>query len=807
MNFKTSFLIAITAIFVVLFSFFAPQYKDKKVDAGDAISSTAWSKHLMDYKEESGISSNWNPSMFSGMPWGLLSAGVKQNLVFYVNKVFYFFQSYPSGYFIKAAITCFITLVFLGVNPLIASIFSLLFSLSVNHIILLEAGHGNKVDVLTVFPAILGSTLLILRRKYFSGAAIFTLALSTAIMRNHIQMVYYLALAMLIFVIAYSIISIKNKSISIKGLISSGAVLILCAAIAALSNFAQLYSSKKFSEDTMRGTPTLQKKDVSDQQESSNVEGLAWDYAMNWSNDKTSLLTLLVPRVMGGGSGEYVNGSTATGKLLKQNGAKRAKNKKYRAPMYWGSMPFTSGPDYFGVYVFFLFVIGMFLLKKEEKWPFLFGAITIALLSLGKNFEILNRFLFDHFPLFNKFRSPGSALNVLASFLIIPAALSQQKIFENLSKQDVFKALRNAFFLLGGLLLLFILLGSSLFSFTGASDANYNAQILDIFIETRKELLYNDALRSLGLLVVIFVLTYLYLKDFLKNKYLYIVLVGCIALFDVWQVGKGYLTEDSWVSEKKYEYKFSPRPVDNQIFQLEPKGRGFYRVLDLSINTFNSAHTSYHHNTVGGYHAAKLQRYQDMIDYHISKFNLPVLNMLNAKYIINQNGQLQVNSQALGNAWFVKDIQKVDDPNQEIEAMSNETFKSDSTAIILTEEFKNQYPALKAGDAKGQISLTEYAPNKLTYSSSSSSDQLAVFSEVWYGPQRGWKVFIDEKPVEMIRANYILRALPISAGNHKIVFEYTPVVYGAFVSNFASFLILLIIGFAVYKVVLNKEIV
>ena len=548
----------------------------------------------------------------------------------------------------------------------------------------------------------------------------------------------------------------------------------------------------------MRGKPILEKTDkTSEAKSSSETEGLEWSYAMRWSNDWMDVFAALVPGVLGGSSGEQVGPKSESYKILRNGGGRQLANGKYQAPLYWGNLPFTSGPVYFGAGIIFLFILGLWLLRGQLKWGVAISVLLIVLLSLGKNLEWFQRLFFEYFPMYNKFRAHNSAMSVAAFLVPLLGFITLSKIFDwRFDKKEIIRGLMVAGGITGAICLFFALLGPSFFDFTSEADARYQEGVTDIFIKDRKAWMSGDGWRSLFIILLTGGLIWAYVQEKI-SKWVFLGLLGLVTIGDLWGVGRRYLNTTSFETPKSHDRHFQPRPVDQQILQLE-SDRSKYRVFDLSINTFNSNSTSYHHNTIGGYHPAKLQRIQDVIDHHIGKGNQAVLNMLNTKYVITQEGKLQQNPGALGNAWFVENITKVNTANEEIDALKN--FDSANDAVVLDTEFDNYisdfYP-----QKNGTITLTNYELDRWTYTTNATSEQLAVFSEIWYGGDKNWKVTIDGEPAKHIRANYCLRALRVPAGQHTIEFRYEPPSYyaGEKVALISSLLILALLGFVGYK--------
>jgi hypothetical protein len=761
---------AIVIFFLLSVFYFYPQIEGDKLVQGDIVQYKAMAQENREAEQQAGEEVYWNNGMFVGMPWGMLAYGKDLNILAKSRHVLELGFGRPIGFTLKGMLICYICLILLGVNPWLSIAGSIAFGFNVNHIVLIEAGHNNKVEVLTYLPLIMTGLFIVFRKKYLLGGLLLAIGTSFVIFHNHPQMLYYYGLTLTILGVAFVIHTVMKKEY--MHLLKSIGVLVLAAALGFASNAAQLAASQAFSEDTMRGAPILEKEGAQQAKSSSEVEGLEWEYAMNWSNQVKDLYSFLIPGAVGGSSSREMGPKTRTARLLRNYGAPRESGGVVRAPMYWGELPFTSGPYYVGAVLLLLFAVGLYWLKPVIRYGVLTALLFGFLLSMGSEAEWLNRFLFENFPYFNKFRAPNSVVNVLPTFFIIPGFIGIQKFLSSKSKDKQIKSIYIGTAIIGGFCLIMALLGPSLFDFSGPGDQRFNKDLLDTIIEDRKSILTSDAFRSLIFALLSGLLLWLFANKRLKSTLVLSLGIILLTIIDLFPVDKRYLDEDNFTAERRYEQQFQPRQVDQQIFKREPKGRGYYRVLDYSINTFNSASTSYHHNTIGGYYAAKLQRIQDMIDYHISNGNRQVLNMLNTKYIINKDEQLQVNRQALGNAWFVENLVTVNTPKQEIEAL--DTINTARTAVILADDFKGEVDQLSAGNGRGSISLQSYRPDKLIYKSQSSSEQLAVFSETWYGPNKGWTVTIDGEEVPMLRVNYMLRAVKVPAGEHTIKFTFEP---------------------------------
>ncbi len=765
---------------------FYPSYQGKKLQQGDITHWRGMAQESKAFKEETGKTTLWTNSMFSGMPTYYIKFDQVKDPVDYLKSILSFGLNNEAGKFLVGLFLFYILLLFLGVESWLAIFGALAFAYTTNNLVLLNAGHNTKVMTIMTSPMVILGVIYAYRKNMFLGSLLFALGMSLNLKASHPQMTYYLGIVMFIYTLFVCAESIKKGQLS-KFLKTSG-LLVLGLVIGVGSTANRTIPIYEYSKDTMRGAPILKNHKSNDS--SSKVEGLAWEYAMSWSNGSEDLLASFIPLANGGSSTENVDPSSNFGKELRKRGASL---RSVKAPLYWGSLPFTSGPIYFGAIIFFLFFLSFFNLKGHMKWWGIIAVLLTFLLSMGKNFEFLSMMFFEIIPYYNKFRTPNSILSITAVIIPLLAMLSLSSILkhETLSKQKV---------LLPGLgfivfTILIGLLGPSIFDLSSSSDNMLAQAGLDpkIIMEDRANVLRSSAMKAALFMALSLLLIVLHALRKVP-KLAAIIVIGLLAFFDLYSTNLRYVSSSNYQSERRHKEHYTPRPVDKKILQDQTL---HYRVLDNSINTFNSSFASYFHKTIGGYHAAKLQRYQDIIDYHISKNNANVLNMLNCKYYITgQPGKEDVglNSAALGNAWFVNNIKIVPNADAEIEALSDFDPMGDA---IVHQEFKEEVGNLSR-QKSGSIDLIEYRPNKLTYKSNSMSNQIAVFSEIWYGPNKGWKASIDGKPVSHFRANYVLRAMAVPSGEHTIVFEFNPDSnrLGIIISWICS--ILLLIGFAMY---------
>ncbi|MEM9990880.1 MAG: YfhO family protein [Bacteroidota bacterium] len=796
-------LVAVVSFLAICIIYFLPQLEGKVINQGDITRYRGMSKELLDFRKETGERTLWTNAMFGGMPTYQIHTNTEGNFLSEVNRLLHLGFKKPIGLFFLAMCSFYILMLALGINPWLGAIGAVSFGLTTNNLVLYEAGHVTKVYAVAYLPIIAAGVLMVYRKQYLAGGILFAAGLGLDIYSNHVQMTYYFGLTLIIYGIARLIYDIKKDNL--PHFAKATGILVAAAAIAVASSAVNLWTTYEYAKDTMRGEPILKKEatvDAKAVKSSSETNGLAWDYAMGWSNGTLDLFSAFIPGVVGGGSSEKVGDDAAIRKSFRSKGVRLPRD--FRAPLYWGALPFTSGPIYFGAVIFFLFIFGALVVKGPAKWWLVLGTLLTFFLSMGKNFEAFNLFFFNNVPLYSKFRSPNSILSVTAMLVPLLGIMGVSHLIKGqLDKKEALQKLYVALGIMGGMCLFFAFMSGSFFDFAGANDARYaqSGYDVDAIIKDRKSLLRGDALRSLLLILCTGGLIWAYLQEKLKLQ-LVLVGLGLLSLFDIWGVGKRYLDSDKFIERRDYEAGMQARPVDTQIMNQEPH-RGAYRVLDYSQgNPFQSVQASFYHSSVGGYHAAKLQRIQDMIDYHFQNNNTEVMNMFNIKYVIGgQVGQEQVqqNPAALGTAWFVDSLRLVQDANAEINALG-QSFNA-ATQAIIHQEF-GSYVADFDPSPNGKIRLEDYQPNHLTYTSTSNSEQLAIFSEVWYGPDKGWQAYIDGKPMEHIRANYILRAMRIPSGTHTIEFKFEPKTYylGVNITRVASLLIILaLFGFFGFK--------
>ena len=765
--------------FIVAAVYMSPVFDGKVIQQGDSMKASAMSKEQVDFYEKTGNYTQWTSSMFGGMPSYQIFAAPQKSAVMPIRNLLIMRHAGWGGNIAVVflyLIGFYVCLLALGCNPWLSLLGALAFGLGSYNIIIIEAGHITKGWAMSMMAPIIGGMLLTYKKKYVWGGILFTLALAVQISYNHIQITYYTMLMGIVLGLVYFVFALKDKEF--KPFLLGTCVLLVGSAFALGSNARHLIVNQEYAKYTMRGGSeiTVTPEDLYKDGEPKSIaasNGLDKDYAFMWSYGKGETYTLLVPGSYGGGSGETVGTDSEFYKTFRQK----------QAPLYWGDQPFTSGPVYFGAIVIFLFVLGLFVVKGPERWWLLLATILAILMSWGKNLMGFNSFLFDHLPMYNKFRTPSMSLVIANVTMVLMAVLALKAIFDKENPVDK-KRLNLGLYISTGVTAGFILLMMALsggFSFSGASDvqmaAQYGAQwdmIQDVLVKDRKALFMSDSWRSLILVLISAVILWLYINQKIKQSGIIIGVLACLVLFDLWGVDRRYLNETNFISEKRIKLK--PSQTDQMLDQYAAQFKDEdYRVFDLSVNTFNDSYPSAFHHQIGGYNAAKLRRYQDLIDFYLSRhINNDVLNMLNTRYVVvlGQNGQAMVqrNPEALGNAWFVDTYQLVEDPNAEIMALND--FNPADTAII-DKRFAEIVQGKNLERDSNSVIVMEhqkpYNPDYVVYKTKTSKDQLAVFSEVYYEPD--WRAYIDGKPADYFRVNYILRAMVIPAGEHKIEFK------------------------------------
>lgn len=794
-------LIAILAFVLLSFAYFFPADMEGRIlFQHDSVAGVGAGQESKEYLERTGERTRWTNAIFGGMPTYQMSPSYDSTRV--LNWAEKLYRLYLPDYVMLTfmmMIGFYLLLRAFGLSVWLASLGGIVWAFSSYFFILISAGHIWKFITLAYVPPTIAGVVLAYRKKYLLGGVVTAFFIALQILSNHIQMSYYFMFVILFMVVAYFADAYQKKEL--PHFFKASAVLVLAAAVGACINLSNLYHTYEYSKETMRGKSELKQEVAAAKQTSS---GLDRDYITAWSYGIGETWSLLVPNVKGGSSSAILSQSKAA--MEKANPMYGSVYSQF--PQYFGDQPWTAGPVYVGAFVLFLFVLGCFIVKGPLKWALLGATVFSILLSWGKNLMGLTDFFIDYVPLYNKFRAVSSIL-VIAEFTIpLLAVLALKEIVGKpavLKEKESRTALFISLALTAGVALLLAVAPGMLFSdfvtpremaaLQQGLPQEHLMPLVSNMTEMREAIVASDAWRSFFIIVIGCVLLFLYQQQKLKAS-LMVAGVTLLCLADMWTVNKRYLNDDLFVPKSQRTEAFVKTQADEIILQDTAQN---YRVLNFvgfPGNTFNENNTAYWHKSVGGYHAAKLRRYQEMIDHHImpemeatyrevaqasgrmdsvdaSKFR--VLNMLNTKYFIfpaGKDGQPVpvVNPYAYGNAWFVDRVQYVKDANEEIAALN--TVVPTETAVV-DAKFKDALTGWSEGhkDAESVVQLTSYEPNRLTYHVSSAKGGVIVFSEIYYP---GWQAMIDGAPVDIARADYILRAMHVPSGSHTIEMWFEP---------------------------------
>ncbi len=783
------YLLAILAFVAITWLYFSPLFQGKELRQLDINNWKGMSQEILKNKEATGEMSLWTNSMFGGMPSYQISAIYGANLVQYIDRAFMFFPS-PANLFFLYLLGFYFLLIVLGVDKRVAIIGAFAFAFSSYFIIILEAGHNSKAHAIGYMAPVVAGILLTYRGRWMLGAAISGLALALELNANHLQITYYLMLIVIFLIIAEFISALREKRL--PAFIKSSLLLLGMAVLAVSTNITSIWATQEYAKYSTRGPSELTVN------KENQTTGLDRDYITDWSYGVGESWTMLVPDFKGGGSEPISKNNKDALKGVDDN----FKQNISAFSAYFGDQPFTSGPVYLGIIVCLLFLIGAFTVKGPVKWGLVSVTILAILLSWGKNFMPLTNFFLDYLPGYDKFRAVSMIL-VIAEFTVpLLAILALDKMVKD---DDYFQKFKKPVtYIIAGIvgLLLLMLIAPELFTnfyttteydqvVQSVKGQNISSEVLEGFFNNislaRKHIMTSDAMRSLLFAFIAGALIWTYLR-FKYNKDIFIYAMMVFLLLDLSMVGKRYLHQENFVRKSSNDVPWPLTASDQYILNDTTQS---YRVLNLSVNTFNDASTSYYHQSIGGYHGAKLKRYKELIDYQLipelstirTAMQHPdsgletivqsqeVLNMLNTKYLIyNQDAAPLLNKAALGNAWFVQAYDLVDNADSEIAALGS--FNPSTTAVV-DKRFKDQLDGFQyQPDSSAGIVMTSYKPDHLTYSSHSLTEQMAVFSEIYY--DKGWNAYIDGNPVNYFRTNYVLRGMRIPAGQHSIEWKFEP---------------------------------
>ncbi len=824
--------VAVLTFLALTLVYFSPVLEGKDIKQDDAIGSMGWGKDARDYHEQSGEYSYWSNAMFSGMPCNYTFSPQPDNVFKPIGEVVtlnVFGASYRHiGCIFLTFIGCYIMLLALGCKSWLGIAGSIAYTLGSYNFIIIDAGHMNKSLVIATMAPLIGGIILCYRRKLLTGALTTLVFAGLNIYWSHQQVSYYLLLTAMIIAIVYLVYAYREKWL--KYYFKATGVLTVVAVLAAAPAIGILLPTSDYAKSSMRGGSELNVKD------GEKRTGLDTEYAFAWSYGKAESLTLLVPNLYGSASNCNVGTESElykgyreilvdgyTDMVLEQNpNASRMEATRYitgnreimreidkeaanfarYAPTYWGEQPGTSGPVYAGAIVCFLFVLGLIIVRGPEKWWLLAATIFSLVLAWGNNLAGINNFLFEHMPLYNKFRAPSMAL-VVTTLAMSALAILAVKHFMEHAKEDekMQKGMYIALGIVGGITLLLAVVPDTFFDFTSTSDTRFAQipELLDALIKQRRDMLVSDAWRSFAFILATVALMWAYTRYSLK-QHIFIAILGLLFLVDMWPVCKRFVNNDKFMP-KKETTEIRETTADRQVKELAGNDRN-YRVFNLTDHNgpFNEAFTSYKHKSIGGYSPAKLARYQDIIERYLSQFNLNVISMLNTRFFITPDG-VQENYDAFGNCWLADNIEWVDGASEEIAAIENIDKHTAYIDNMWLEKVEN--PGQYNNDAPGIISMSEYRnPGNIIYKSNCGAPKMAVFSEVYY---KTWKAYIDGKEVTPIRANYILRALPLPAGEHTIEFKCIDELmikshkWSTYMSILVALVMLAIAGYGFYR--------
>ena len=805
-------LVAVLLFLVLTLAYFFPILEGKQVEQPDITQWRGMAREIIEHREETGEEALWTNAMFGGMPAYLISVQFPFKIIRYVDQLLSLGMGRPEKFLFLSLIGFYILLLSFRVNPWLSIAGAIAFGFSTYFFIIGTAGHNTKSHAMAYMAPLMAGIILAFRGKVLLGCVLTGIFLALQISTNHLQITYYTLLIVIVYGLYELVNALRNRQAPL--FFRRLAILFIPVVLAVGANFTNLYLVWEYGRYSMRGPSEL-----SDPSQV-HTSGLDKDYILDdYSYGITETMNLMIPDFKGGASSYDLGTDSEVYKALREQGVPGARDIVSGLPAYWGPQRYTAGPVYIGASVIFFFILGLFVLKGRYKWWLLTATILSVTLAWGKHFMFLSELFIDYFPGYDKFRTVSMILVIAQVTIPLLGILGLREILIKGASGEFKKALKTTYFIAGGITLFFTLLPGMVFNFSAEIDHQLIAMgwpdfLVDALQQDRMRLMRSDAFRSFIFVTLSAGAVYLFFLNKISAKYLALG-IGLIFLVDLWPVNRRFLGSDHFVSPREINRQFLKTEADAVILQDDDL---HYRVYNTTRSPFNDAITSYHHNSIGGYHGAKMGRYQDLIDHHLSRNNMDVFNMLNTKYFIRpgEDGQPQPfrNGRALGNAWFVDSARIVANPDEEIEALHD--FDPETEAIVDSrfEEFVVGVGGLAlsetgAGGTRARdenepdgdefIELTEYSPNYLKYSATAASERLAVFSEVYY--DAGWYAYINGEPAEHFRVNYILRAMTVPPGTHEIEFRFRPTGYfvGEWISLFSSLILLGLSGGILWK--------
>jgi hypothetical protein len=824
-------LLVLLAFLVISFAYFSPVLQQKGLYQHDVKMAEGMAKANKDYHKKNKTLALWTPTMFAGMPAYMIYMDYPASFSTHIGRALVNTLPEPVNLLFLYLLGAYIGLVLLGCGPGVAALGAVAYAFSAYNIINIGAGHISKTIAVATTPPFVAAVLLTFQGRYWWGGALTAFFAAVHQYSNFIQMSYYLVLALLIITVMELVRSIREKQV--KRWLQAVGILAVGGILSVATHTSRYWVNYEYAAETIRGKSELSDSPANllgnkseEAQAKPPKEGLDKGYAFQWSYGKAESLNFLIPNLMGGGSSTgFSEDSEVLRVVSRASGQFQMSAQDFYYALagnglipgaYWGDQPGTGGPAYMGALLLFLTVFCFLISKNYLKWWALGTALLFMMLAWGSNWAWFNYFLFDYFPLFNKFRAVTMVLSILPLAWIVIVGLGLQELSlwarqeaaaKAASQKLLLRHLRNAAIGLGGLVLMMALLGGFFFDFSNDYDQQIAAalqqatgseqlanELLYAAQQDRADLMRADAWRSFFFIALGALALWILLLGRVSWA-VFVWLTATLVLADLWLVDKRYLNNEQFV--RKSQAAIKKTAADEQIL----RDTTYYRVLNLTVSPFNDATTSYYHHSVGGYHAAKLRRYQDLIEGHISRNNTEVLHMLNTKYIVvndreGKGAQVQENPQALGAAWLVPDWRLVSNADEELKALQN--FEAAKIAIV-HEQFKEQLAGLSPqNNAEDRIVLLQRSPDMMRYETQSASPRLAVFSEIYY--DKGWQAYIDGQAVPHLRANYVLRALVVPAGKHQVEFRFEPKAYyqGEKITLAASVLWLLWIGLGLF---------
>ena len=740
--------------------FFSPVLKGKKILQNDIVQYSGMSKELKDYRSNYEKETYWVNNAFSGMPTYQLGAKYPHNYIKKLDLLIRFLPR-PADYLFLYFIGFYFLMLSLKIEYRLAVLGALSFGFSTYLIIIIGAGHNAKAHAISYMPFVLGSIIYVVRKKYIIGFILTTIFLGLQLTANHFQMTYYLMFIVIVMAIWFVVKCIKENDR--VHLIKTIVVLFTSLVFSLLMNSSNILTTMEYSKESTRGNSSSLTINSDGSPKENFSKGLDREYITQWSYGVFESLNLFIPKIVGGGSSEKLDSNSSFYQILRKSGYSPLESNQIvkNSPTYWGNQPFVEAPAYVGIAVFFLFVFSVFLYRGNHRSWLLASIILSLLLSFGKNFSFLTDLFISYFPIYDKFRAVSSIQVILELCIPIMAILGLSSLFsDKIMTKSKIRAL-NFTGMVFLLILIVLYLIKGFLPFSGISDQYMDETIVEALIEDRKEIYVSQLLKSFIFISIIFSLIFLFIKEKLKKNY-FIVSLAIIISTDLILFSKNYVNDENFVDAVNVE---NPYNLD-EVYKSIIDDKSDYRVLDL---TENSTKPNYFFNSINGYHAAKLGRYNDVMDFYLNKNHLNTISMLNTKYIIfNQEGEKQIfkNEFSSGSAWFVKENINVFDDDQEIKSLDTLNYKE----ISVSQSFESK----KYYNNTSSIVVAEKKSDYIRYDVSSDDTGLIIFSEIFY--PKGWKAYINDKEVTIERFNYILRGLEVPKGKHRLEFVFDPTI-------------------------------